>query len=170
MDITIRPIQNDDLPAVREITWGAWMQAYSRFIPEADLLVYFNQQYSLEALAQLFSSPDVTGFMGLVSGKPAGYIKTSFESSENRFYITSVYVLPDYQGRGLGKMLFAEALWCARHYAVREVWIGVMVANTEALAWYEKLGFQFIREEPFTMGATTVAHRIGYKPLMPEDV
>jgi hypothetical protein len=44
-----------------------------------------------------------------------------------------------------------------------ELWIGVMVKNRQALLLYRKVGFQFVREEPFTMGKTTVNHLIGYK-------
>jgi len=38
-----------------------------------------------------------------------------------------------------------------------------MVKNTGALAWYRNKGFQFVREAPFSMGATTVEHLIGFK-------
>jgi hypothetical protein len=44
-----------------------------------------------------------------------------------------------------------------------ELWIGVMVKNRQALLFYRKVGFLFVREEPFTMGKTTVSHLIGYR-------
>jgi hypothetical protein len=40
-----------------------------------------------------------------------------------------------------------------------------MVKNRQALVFYRKVGFQFVREEPFTMGKTTVSHLIGFKKL-----
>jgi hypothetical protein len=40
-----------------------------------------------------------------------------------------------------------------------------MVKNRRALDFYRKVGFLFIKEEPFTMGKTTVSHLIGYKKL-----
>jgi ribosomal protein S18 acetylase RimI-like enzyme len=48
---------------------------------------------------------------------------------------------------------------------LHEIWLGVMVQNVDALAWYRKLGFIFEREEPFTMGKTTVPHLIGFKKI-----
>ncbi len=71
------------------------------------------------------------------------------------------------QRKGLGRRLMHEALRHARERALPEVWIGVMVDNTGAQDRYERLGFRFMREEPFIMGATSVAHRIGCKALAP---
>lgn len=165
MHIHIRDLKPDDIDCVRDITLQAWMQTYSRFIPRQDLLAYYNEHYSREALERLFSSPDVHGFAGMADGRCAGYVKTRFDGNEKRFYITSLYVLPAYQAKGIGTALFKKVLEWAATFPVNEVWIGVMNENTEALAWYTKLGFIFIREEPFTMAASTVAHRIGCKKL-----
>jgi hypothetical protein len=42
-----------------------------------------------------------------------------------------------------------------------------MVQNSRTMQWYERIGFVFVKEEPFTMGATSVQHRIGYRPIIP---
>jgi hypothetical protein len=61
--------------------------------------------------------------------------------------------------------LLEAAERCAAEKGLDELWIGVMVENKQALAFYRKVGFLFVREEPFTMGKTTVNHLIGYKKL-----
>jgi ribosomal protein S18 acetylase RimI-like enzyme len=65
----------------------------------------------------------------------------------------------------MGKRLLEAAEGYAKEKRLDELWIGVMVKNRQALVFYRKVGFQFVREEPFTMGNTTVSHLIGYKKL-----
>jgi ribosomal protein S18 acetylase RimI-like enzyme len=93
--------------------------------------------------------------------------QTQINQQEKRFYVSSIYVLPLYQGKGLGmKLIRAAETWAiANHFD--DVWLGVMMQNVNALAWYKKIGFQFVEEAPFTMGQTTVNHLIGYKRCYP---
>jgi hypothetical protein len=74
-----------------------------------------------------------------------------------------MYLLPDFLGQGIGRRLLEAAEEYAAEKQVDRLWIGVMVKNRQALLFYRKVGFQFVREEPFTMGKTTVSHLIGYK-------
>ena len=163
-EIIIRELTQADIPAVQDITWCAWLATYSRFIPETDLLSYFNEHYSSRALAAFFSDPDCSGFIAEADG-PAGYCKTQYNRQECRLYIPSLYILPVYQAAGLGTFLLERVQAVARAYDFSEVWLGVMVENSAALAWYRSRGFQFVREEPFTLGATTVSHLIGCKKI-----
>ena len=152
-----------DIPAAQDITWRAWLATYSRFIPEADLRSYFKEHYSSQSLTAFFSAPDNSGFIAGSGATAAGYCKTHFDRQERLFYIPSLYILPEYQATGLGTLLLERAEGFAKTYGVHEVWLGVMVKNTNALAWYRNRGFQFVRKAPFPMGATTVEHLIGFK-------
>jgi len=161
----VRGWRIEDLPDVRRIMWDTWLATYASFIPLEDLRGYLDEHYSLQALTELFHAPDVNGFIAEVAGTAAGCERTSFNNADRRFYISSLYILPLYQGRGLGGQLLKEAEQCARTYGATAVWLGVMEQNAGALAWYRKLGFEFIEESPFTMGHTTVNHLIGYKNI-----
>ncbi len=70
----------------------------------------------------------------------------------------------------MGRRLLEAAEGYAGEKGLDRLWIGVMVKNRQALAFYRKMGFQFVREEPFTMGETTVSHLIGYKKLGEEPI
>jgi diamine N-acetyltransferase len=163
MQVIIRPWQRDDLSAVQSVTWETWLATYSAFIPPDDLQTYFTAHYNLAALAELFNSREVNGWVAEVEKAVAGYLKTQRNDEQKRFYVSSVYVLPAYQSKGIGMKLLraAEALATSCHFD--KVWLGVMVQNVNALAWYKKIGFQFIEEAPFIMGKATVNHLIGYK-------
>ena len=141
------------------------MATYSSFIPERDLRSYFDIHYTEASLLKLFDDPLTYGFIAEKDRQIAGYIRVLFNRDENRLYVPSLYFLPGYQGQGMGKRLLDAAEGLAGGKGLDRFWIGVMVENRRALAFYRRVGFQFVREEPFTMGKTTVAHVIGYKKL-----
>jgi ribosomal protein S18 acetylase RimI-like enzyme len=165
MKIVIRPWQKSDLTAIRRITWQSWVSTYSAFIPESDLRSYFDIHYTEAALVTMFDDPSAHGFIAELDDHIAGYIRLFFNRDENRLYAPSLYFLPDFQGRGMGRRLLEAAEGYAKEKNLDELWIGVMIKNRQALDFYKKAGFIFIREEPFTMGKTTVNHLIGYKKV-----
>jgi len=165
VEIIIRPWLKMDLENLRRITWLSWMDAYSSFIPETDLQAYFDIYYDRGAFSTLFIDPSAHGYIAEVDGCITGYARTVFNRQENRLYLAALYLLPDFQGRGIGKGLVKAVEEHAAERHIGEILVGVMVQNSRALGFYEKAGFQFIREEPFTMGKTTVSHFIGYKKM-----
>ena len=161
----IRPWQKADLASIRRITWQSWISAYASFIPESDLQSYFSIHYTDKAFLDMFDDPLTQGFVAETDEQIAGYARLFFNGDENRLYVPSLYFLPDFQGQGMGRRLLEAAEEYAAEKGLDELWIAVMVKNRQALVFYRKVGFQFVREEPFTMGKTTVSHLIGYKKL-----
>ena len=165
MGIIIRPWQKGDLASIRRIIWQSWISTYSSFIPESDLKSYFDTHYTEAALLNMFDDPFTEGFVAETDDQIAGFVRLFFNRDENRLYVRSLYFLPDFQGQGIGRRLLEAAEGYAAGKGIDELWLGVMVKNRQALLFYRKVGFLFVREEPFTMGNTTVSHLIGYKRL-----
>jgi len=163
MKISIRRWQKSDLGSIRRITWQSWISTYSSFIPESDLASYFDIHYTEPSLLSMFDDPSVQGFIAETDDHIAGYARLFFNRDENRLYVSSLYLLPEFQGQDIGTKLLEAAEGDAAEKGLDELWIGVMVKNRQALLFYRKVGFLFVREEPFTMGKTTVSHLIGYK-------
>jgi ribosomal protein S18 acetylase RimI-like enzyme len=141
------------------------MSTYSSFIPESDLKSHFDTYYTEASLLRMFDDPVIQGFIAEKDDHIAGYARLFFNRDENRLYVPSFYFLPEFQGQGMGRQLLEAAEKYATEKSLDELWIGVMVKNRQALEFYRKVGFLFVREEPFTMGNTTVSHLIGYKKL-----
>jgi len=165
MGTVIRRWQKSDLESIRRITWQSWISTYSSFIPESDFASYFNTHYTEPSLLSMFDDPSVRGFIAEVDDHIVGYARLFFNRDENRLYVSSLYLLPEFEGKRIGMRLLESAGGYAAENGLEELWIGVMVKNTQALLFYRKMGFLFVREEPFTMGETTVSHLIGYKRL-----
>ncbi len=163
MGIVIRRWQKSDLESIRRITWQSWISTYSSFIPESDLKSYFVTHYTEASLFSMFDNPFTQGFIAEVDDHIAGYARLFFNRDEHRLYVSSLYLLLEFEGKGIGMKLLKSAEGYAAEKGLDELWIGVMVKNRQALLFYRKVGFLFVREEPFTMGKTTVSHLIGYK-------
>jgi GNAT superfamily N-acetyltransferase len=165
MGISIRTWQKSDLESVRKITWQSWMSTYSNFIPESDIRSYFDIHYSESSLLAMFNDPLMQGFTAAADDQIVGYIRLFLNRDEYRLYVPSFHVLAEFQKQGIGMRLLESAEGYAAEKGLDELWIGVMVKNRQALVLYRKVGFLFVRDEPFTMGETTVRHLLGYKRL-----
>ena len=141
------------------------MATYSSFIPESDLDSYFNIHYAEPSLLSMFDHPFMQGYIAETEGHITGYIRLVFNQDENRIYIPSLHIVGDFKGQGMGTQLLEAAEGYAVKKGLHELWIGVMVKNRQALVFYRRVGFIFVREEPFTMGKTTVSHLVGYIKL-----
>ena len=165
MTVAVRRWTQADLPAIQRLLLETWVDAYGSYIPRADLSVYLHAEYSHAKLEALLADQDVTGLVAEVDGALAGYAKLYHARTEQRFYVHQLYILPARQGLGLGHRLMACAEERARESGADRIWLGVMVKNTQAVAWYKKLGYTVTETSPFMMGSTTVEHHIGYLPL-----
>jgi ribosomal protein S18 acetylase RimI-like enzyme len=152
----------DDLTTIQDVLWKTWLKSYSNFIPEEDLRSYFSEHYDLDALRNLFHNPMADGFVAIVDGKIMGFMRTARDPEENRYYVSSLYVMPQSQSKGLGKALMRRAAEEAKGFHLDRIWLGVMVQNTQAVDWYKSMSYEIVRTEPFTMGNSTVDHYIGY--------
>ena len=163
-DIKLRSWQKEDFPVVKDILITTWKDAYS-FIPLDDIETYFNEFYSDQRLIEMIDDPFTNGILADVETNPVGWMKLYHNNLEKKFFVSSLYVIPGYQGYGIGHKLLEEAYKIARGKKFNKVWLGVMKQNVKSLEWYRKLGFVFVEEEPFQMGATEVMHLIGYKVI-----
>lgn len=161
-EVTLRNWTKEDFPIVKNILLTTWQNTYT-FIPEEDILTHFEKHYSEDRLIEILNDPFSKGTIAEVNLVPAGWLKLFEDLINKKFFVSSLYVLPEFQGFGIGKKLLNEAYRIAKEKQFSKVWLGVMKQNVKSLEWYQNLGFIFDEEEPFQMGSTEVMHLIGYK-------
>ena len=61
-------------------------------------------------------------------------------------------MLKTYQGKGVGKLLYEKALYCARQKNADYVWLGVWEENHRAIRFYKKNGFAEFDKHNFKLG------------------
>lgn len=162
LKISLRNWTKEDLQTIRNILLVTWKDAY-HFIPEKDIITHLENYYSEAKLLELLNNHLVKGILAEIENEPVGWMKLFDDQLNKKIFISSLYVLPEFQGYGIGKKLLLKAEEVAAKLNFNKVWLGVMKDNVKALEWYKKIDFQFVEEEPFKMGETEVMHLIGYK-------
>jgi len=155
----------NDFDIVRDILLSTWLDTYSKIIPPEELKTYLNISCSNEKLEELLNDRFTKGIIAEVDEKPVGWLRTNINQTENKFYINQLYVLKEYQGKGIGKKLIKIAEEEALENNFNKIWLGVMSDNFPSVNWYKSLGFIFEKEEPFKMINTNVNHLIGWKEI-----
>ncbi len=163
MQREVRSWLRSDLPAIQQVAWATWADAYGAFVPEEDRREFHDSYYDLQKLRNLYDSKVVNGCVALVDGDIVGYSKTYWNQQDLQFFITSLYVLPAFQKLKLGKRMMEHGIRIAKDYDVDRIWLGVMVDNLPAIEWYHRQGFVFEESKPFTIGKTIIEHLYGYK-------
>ena len=108
-EITLRNWTKEDFQTVRNILLVTWKDAY-HFIPQKDIITHLENYYSETKLLELFNNHLVKGILAEMNQTPVGWMKLFNDEIAEKFFISSLYVLPEYQGYGIGKklLLYAE--------------------------------------------------------------
>ena len=132
-------VSTDDRMAISKIYEKSWKFAYKDIIP---------QDY-LDSIPEgsWVSNLDNQGRNTLVcvdNGKLVGtssFCKSRFEQFQGWGEIISIYLLPDYIGKGYGKLLMETALSELKKQGYENVFLWVLEENIRARKFYEQFGF-----------------------------
>ncbi len=165
MKIIFRLWTKNDTETIRRILHETWIDSYSSFIPNEDLLGYLDSHYSEIEIIKSLSDPNAMGIITEVDDVPAGCIKLHYNENEKRLYVQQLYILSKYQKLGLGHKLMEFSAERAVLFNLDRVWLGVMIKNEKAVEWYKNMGYVITETAPFVMGKTNVDHYIGFVPI-----
>lgn len=84
-------------------------------------------------------------FVAKVDGKVVGYVAPRHDADGHRM-ISMIYVLPEYQGKGIGSKLLQRALDWFGHD--QDIFLEVVSYNQSAIHFYEKFGFEKTNNVP----------------------
>lgn len=142
--ITITTPHPDDARAVQEVFYKTWLATYpneSVGITVDDIEHWYqdDREEKLNKLKNRISNPleNQYFFIAKSSDKVVGVCRGY--TSEDKNQLHAIYVLPEYQGKGIGKMLWSEALKIMDPN--KDTYVEVADYNTNAIEFYKKLGF-----------------------------
>jgi GNAT superfamily N-acetyltransferase len=139
----IVPATPADYPTIHRLAHTIWPPTFGNILSSAQIAYMLELMYSIPALTrqagegQIFhllydDRPEV--------GRPIGYLSHQLDYLPGTTKIHKIYLLPETQGRGYGKLLIEYAEQIARRAGQQRLRLDVNYQN-RAIDFYEHVGF-----------------------------
>lgn len=146
--ITVERAEPDDAEEIQNVFYKTWLATYpnsetgvtvddvherykERLSPEGIEKYRKRIEEGLEIESQRF-------FVARVERKIVGVCLANTHKDKNQ--LNAIYVLPEFQGRGIGYKLWDEVLKFIDH--TKDTLVEVVVNNNNAIEFYKRLGFE----------------------------
>jgi len=149
--MAIKLLSPNELQIVQDLAYAIWPDTFKDILSPEQIDYMLNWMYDLETLrkqaenGQLFyvytENEVPVGFMGI----------EPFYLSKSELKIHKIYVLPQTQGSGIGKMLIQKAIAVAQEKDIQKLVLNVNRFN-KAVTFYQHLGFTIDYEENIDIG------------------
>ncbi len=150
--ITISQATIKDIPVIQEIVYKTWPVAYGQILSSAQLDYMLDLIYSDEALTTQFHKKDQLFYLIIEEEVPLGLIGIEHHyQKEATTKIHKIYILPETQGKGIGKVAIEAIEKLALENHSTSVLLNVNRFN-KALNFYEKMGFKVVEEVNIEIG------------------
>ncbi|MBK7554176.1 MAG: GNAT family N-acetyltransferase [Flavobacteriales bacterium] len=142
-----------DIPTIRAIAHETWPAAYFPKILGAEQLAYMLELlYSEIVLEDVMTKKGQQFVLFIDRGTALGFAGfTPHHRGTATTHLNKLYVLPEAQGTGAGKLLLEHVLTEASNRGDTSVELNVNKRN-EAVAFYTYMGFRILRDEVIDIG------------------
>lgn len=149
----IRKATLDDIPAIRRIALVAFPETYRDILSNEQMEYMMEMMYSEDSLRRQMTVENNVFY--LCEGK--GYVSFRYvgrmETGVDLFHLEKLYVLPQFQGRGLGKELVDTVINAAKQSSTGKTRIELNVNRyNKAISFYEHIGMRRDRQGDFPIG------------------
>lgn len=145
----IRKATIDDVQDISRIHALSWKFAYKGIIPQA-FLDELKEDHWESAFVDWIKDNVLTAQILFENDKPIGcvaYGKSRDEALPDWGEIVSLYLLPEYFGKGYGNKLLDFALSDLKEYGYESIYLWVLKDNRRARSFYEKNEIQCNNDE-----------------------
>lgn len=150
--MSIRIATLDDIHGIQSVAERTWPIAYGDIITPEQIDYMLNWMYSLEKLKQSVLASDELFLVAEINNEIIGFAGIQFGSPESDYTrLHKLYVLPNYQGSGIGKDLLNEVEKQAISRQTRAIHLNVNKRNI-ATEFYKKNGFETLEEIVLDIG------------------
>lgn len=143
-----------DIPVIQRIAYHTWPVTFEHILSMEQLTYMLDMMYSSVSLAQQIQQKGHAFLLAEIGGQgPMGFAayEINFQGSPVT-KVHKIYILPEAQGKGLGKALFE---YIARESVKKgngRLSLNVNRNNIKALEFYQNNGFEIVGEEDIQIG------------------
>ena len=149
--LLIRTADTDDVYDIEELAKTIWPVAYAKILSPEQLQYMLETIYSPDALAEQMDVKKHQFVMAEIDERPVGFASYSRYGTSRTFKLHKLYVLPDMQGKGLGRTLLDFVVEQVIEQDATSLLLNVNRFN-KAIPFYQKYGFEIISEEDIDIG------------------
>lgn len=145
--ITIDEATSNDFSIIQTLAYLTWPDTYGAILSKAQLDYMLTKFYSEATLNENYTQKNHRFLLVKEENEALGF--ASYEHNYNRKSVTrihKIYVLPQTQGKGIGKILMEKIKDLAKENRSKVLSLNVNRSNN-ALSFYQKIGFQIVGEE-----------------------
>ena len=169
--LTVRHAGAEDARAIATVHVASWRTTYRDLLPDdflasLEVAAYEGRWRRIleDGSGRVYVAEYGRDVVGFASG---GRERAGEEGFEGELY--AIYVLADAQARGHGRRLVQAVVTGLRELGLRDMIVWVLRDNSGARKFYERLGGEFVREQPITIGSA-VLREVSYGWRSLDDV
>ena len=150
--ITISEATIEDFGTIREIAYATWPVTYGEILSKAQLDYMLEMMYSDTTLIDNLTNKGHHFIFANENAIPLGF--ASYEHhylNTNTTRLHKLYLLPESQGKGMGKMLMDKIVALAKENQCDVISLNVNKFN-KSHVFYTKMGFDIVAEEDLEIG------------------
>lgn len=150
--MTVREANATDFAMIRDIAYKTWPDAYGEILSPEQLHYMLDAFYSEAALSENYSQKHHRFLLLTEDDAALGF--ASYEHNYQSLPVTrlhKIYLLPESQGKGAGKLLMAAVENRAMANRSKVISLNVNRFN-KAQIFYRKHGFEIVGEEDIDIG------------------
>ncbi len=151
--IEIVKASKSDFSTIQSIAHRTWPVTFGDILSKEQITYMLDWLYSVESLTGQVEERGHVFLLANEDGENVGF--TAYElnyQNARKTKIHKIYILPDHQGKGIGRMLIDRVAKESQPYGIHTLSLNVNRYNP-AIGMYKNLGFQIVREEDIDIGS-----------------
>lgn len=153
----IRQATLEDIATIQAMADVVFRKTYAEILSPEQMEYMIHWMYSTESLTEQIAGKDKKFFIALDGDVPCGYVSVELERMQDDgtplFHLQKIYVMPEHQGRGVGRQLFTFLVSHLQEWSPRGFRMELNVNRTNrAVGFYERMGMRRDRQGDFPIG------------------
>ena len=138
---------SDDIEKIRKIGMETMYETFAKSNTDENTDIYLKESFNPEKISEELNNTESEFYLAVLNEQIIGYLKINFSQAQSdvkdkeSLEIERIYVRKEFQGKGIGKILFNKALEIAKKNKLKYIWLGVWENNFRAISFYKKNGF-----------------------------
>ena len=138
------------MESLRRLAHTIWQATYTALISQAQIDFMLADRYAAERMLAERHQPDHAWRVACLDDAMIGFAHARLETDS--YKLDKLYIHPEYQRRGIGRLLLDNIQIFARDHAATRLCLQVNRGNAAAIAAYQQYGFTICGAHVFDIG------------------